>query len=110
MDVTNVRRAKGKFFRVLQTAKRSQTAVMTLKPGEESGPKANEHPKSEQVLLVLEGEVQAEVGRARRRTLKAGDAVLVPRGTAHRFVNKGERPALTFNVYAPPAYDPDESQ
>jgi mannose-6-phosphate isomerase-like protein (cupin superfamily) len=61
------------------------------------------------VLLVLEGEVQAEVGSARRRTLKAGDAVVVPLGTSHRFVNKGNRPALTFNVYAPPAYDPDES-
>jgi mannose-6-phosphate isomerase-like protein (cupin superfamily) len=109
MDVANVRRAGGKFFRVLQTGKRSQTAVMALKPGEESGPKANEHPRSEQVLLVLEGEVRAEVGRARRRTLKAGDAVVVPPGTRHRFVNKGKRTARTLNFYAPPAYDPDES-
>lgn len=110
MNVTNVRKARGTFFRVLQTGKRGQTAVMTLKPGEESGPKANEHPKSEQVLLVLEGEVLAEVGSSRRRTLKAGDSVVVPPGVSHRFVNKGKRPAVTFNFYAPPAYEPDESE
>lgn len=109
MDVTNVHRFKGKFFQVLQTGRRCQTAAMTLKPGQESGPKGNEHPDSEQVLLVLEGEVVAEVGDE-RRTLKAGDVVVVPPGASHRFVNKGKAPAFTFNLYAPPAYGPDDSQ
>ena len=91
------------FFDVLETAERSQTAVMYLGPGEESGPKQNEHPHSEQVLYVVEGEVEAEVGDE-RRTLRAGDSVIVRTETPHRFSNRSERPALTFNVYAPPAY------
>jgi mannose-6-phosphate isomerase-like protein (cupin superfamily) len=61
------------------------------------------------VLLVLRGSVFAEEGRT-KRTLKAGDAVLVPAGAAHRFSNRGKTPAVTFNVYAPPAYDADEEE
>lgn len=76
---------------------------MTLAPGKASGPKGNEHPDSEQVLLVLEGEVFAEIGQE-KATLRQGDIVIVPRGTAHRFVNHGGPKAVTFNVYSPPAY------
>ena len=96
-----------RFFRVLQTATKSQTAMMTLKPGQASGPMGNDHPKSEQVLFVISGQVVAEVGDE-RRTLKAGDCVIVPLRARHRFVNQGRRPAVTFNVYAPPAYDEDD--
>ena len=108
MDVVHTKRVK-RFFKVLQTGKKSQTAMMTLRPGQESGPKSNEHPRSEQVLLVLRGSVFAEVGQT-KRTLKAGDAVLVPAGAAHRFSNRGKTAAVTFNVYAPPAYDADEEE
>ena len=94
-------------FKVLQTAAKSQTAMMTLKPGEESGPMGNDHPKSEQVLFVISGQVVAEIGDE-RRTLKAGDCVTVPLRARHRFVNRSKRPVVTFNVYAPPAYDEDE--
>ena len=87
----------------METAKRCQTAVMTLGPGEESGPKQNEHPESEQVLYVIEGELEAEIGE-RRLTLRAGDSVIVGLQVPHRFSNRSDRPALTFNVYAPPAY------
>src|SRR5688572_5488824 len=108
MDVVHTKRVK-RFFKVLQTGKRSQTAMMTLRPGQESGPKGTDHPKSDQVLLVLRGSVFAEVGRT-KRMLKAGDAVIVPARTAHRFSNPGKTAAVTFNVYAPPAYDADEEE
>jgi len=102
MSATNVHDSKS-WFDVLETAKRCQTAVMTLGPGEESGPKQNEHPDSEQVLYVIEGELEAEIGE-RRFTLRAGDSVIVGTQIPHRFSNRSDRPALTFNVYAPPAY------
>ncbi len=105
MHTKTVRR----FFKVLQTSKESQTAMMTLKPGADSGPKGTDHPKSEQVLFVVRGQVTAEVGR-KKRTLKAGDVVVVPAGAAHRFSNRSKRSAVTFNVYAPPAYDPGEEE
>jgi mannose-6-phosphate isomerase-like protein (cupin superfamily) len=102
MSPTNIRDLKSSFD-VLETAKNCQTAVMTLAPGEESGPKQNEHPQSEQVLYLVEGELEAEIGD-RRLTMHAGDSVIVGMQTPHRFSNRSGRPALTFNVYAPPAY------
>jgi mannose-6-phosphate isomerase-like protein (cupin superfamily) len=91
------------FFSVLETAKRTQVAMMTLGPGEASGPKENEHPDSEQVVLLLEGRLAAEIGDE-RSTLEAGDVVIIPTKVAHRLTKDGSVPAVTFNVYGPPAY------
>ena len=106
MKLSNIRKAKS-WFQVLATANNNQIAAMTLAPGKSSGPKGNEHPKSEQVLFVVEGEVLAEVGDE-KATLRKGDAVIVPAGTAHRFTNHSASPVVTFKVYAPPAYDEDD--
>lgn len=102
MQRSNIRDAK-KWFDVLETASKSQVAVMKLLPGKASGPRGNEHPKSEQILLVVEGEIFAEIGKE-KATLRKGDIVIVPTDTDHRFTNLSESDALTFNVYAPPAY------
>jgi len=102
MQQSNIRDAK-KWFDVLETASKSQVALMKLSPGKASGPRGNEHPKSEQILLVLEGEIFAEIGEE-KATLRKGDIVIVPTDTDHRFMNLSESDALTFNVYAPPAY------
>ena len=102
MQRSNIRDAK-KWFDVLETASKSQVALMKLSPGKASGPRGNEHPKSEQILLVLEGEIFAEIGEE-KATLRKGDIVIVPTDTDHRFTNLSESDALTFNVYAPPAY------
>jgi mannose-6-phosphate isomerase-like protein (cupin superfamily) len=102
MSAINVRESKS-WFSLLQTAELSQTAVMSIGPGEESGPKENEHPGSEQVLYVIEGELHAEIGE-RSFSMRAGDSTIVRREVPHRFTNRGLQPALTFNVYTPPAY------
>lgn len=98
----NIRESQS-WFSVLQTGDLAQTAVMSIGPGEESGPKENEHPQSEQVLYVIEGELRAEIGE-RSFLMRAGDSTIVRRGVPHRFSNSSGQPALTFNVYAPPAY------
>ena len=102
MSVTNIRDAKS-WFSVLQNGERCQTAVMTIGPGDSSGPKENEHPGSEQVVYIVEGELEAEVDD-RRFTMRAGDSVIVKTQQPHRFSNQSSKPAVTFNVYVPPAY------
>ena len=102
MDVTNISEAKD-WFEVLQTSERSQTAMMTLAPGKSSGEKAEAHEGSDQVLLVLQGELTGEVGNE-NLTLKKGDVIIIPSGVKHRFTNQSQRQAMTFNVYSPPAY------
>jgi len=102
MDVTNIDKAKN-WFEVLQTSERSQTAMMTLAPGDSTGDKAEAHEKSDQVLLMLDGELTGEVGDE-HPTLKKGDVIIIPAGVKHRFMNQATKSAVTFNVYSPPAY------
>ncbi len=105
MNVTNIERAKD-WFEVLQTGERSQTAMMTLAPGNATGDKAEAHEKSDQVLLILDGELTGDVGDQPPH-LKKGDVIIIPAGVKHRFVNRAAKPAVTFNVYSPPAYPAD---
>jgi mannose-6-phosphate isomerase-like protein (cupin superfamily) len=102
MNVRNVGEAE-EWFSVLQTSKKTQTAIMTLKPGQSSGKEPEAHKNSEQVLLVLEGEVAAEVD-GKRKTLKRRDIIVIPPGTPHKFKNKSNRRCVTFNTYSPPEY------
>jgi mannose-6-phosphate isomerase-like protein (cupin superfamily) len=102
MKVRNINKAK-EWFEVLQTSERSQTAMMTLASGDSSGDRAEAHQKSDQVLLMLEGELTGEVGDEHPR-LRKGDVIIIPAGVKHLFTNKAEKPAVAFNVYAPPAY------
>jgi len=102
MKIKNIDEAEA-WFEVLPTSGKSQTAVMTLEPGGASGSTPNSHAQSEQVLLVIEGEVEAEVA-GETRALRTGDVVVIPPGLKHRFSNPGSVPAITFSVYAPPEY------
>jgi len=90
-------------FTVLETRDGAQTATMRLALGEESGPFGNEHPQSSQVIAVFKGEVDAQIGELTFR-MRAGDCAIVAKGEPHRFVGASKEPAMTFNVYAPPAY------
>lgn len=103
MFVTHLPTTKHDWFKVLQTTRRSQTAVMNLAPGQASGDEKEAHPESDQILLVLDGEVLAEVGDERTH-LRQGDCVVIPAGVRHRFENDQGQPVRTFSVYAPPAY------
>ena len=102
MDLANIKDAT-EWFEVLQTSKRSQTAMMTLAPGDSSGEKAEAHETSDQVLLVLDGKLAGEVGDE-RSVFEKGDVIIIPAGVKHRFTNPGKAHATTFNVYSPPAY------
>lgn len=106
MEIANIKQAK-EWFEVLQTHKRAQTAMMTLGSGEATASKAEAHRGSDQILLVLEGRLSGSVGKNRPR-LNKGDVIIIPAGVKHRFTNPGTKPAVTFNVYAPPAYPPGE--
>jgi mannose-6-phosphate isomerase-like protein (cupin superfamily) len=102
MDVRNIKEAND-WFEVLQTSERSQTAMMTLASGKSSGERAEAHEDSDQVLLILEGELIGEVGDE-DMSLRKGDVITIPSGVKHRFTNRSWKRAVTFNVYLPPAY------
>ena len=101
MELANINDATD-WFEVLQTSDKSQTAIMTLESGKSCGAKEG-HEHSDQVLLLLEGELEGEIGHE-KATLKKGDVLLIPAGVKHRFTNRSDKSAITFNVYAPPEY------
>ena len=105
MNRSNIFR-KTKWFEVLKTTKRSQVAVMKLGPGQSTGEQPETHKNSDQVLLVIEGQLSAEID-GKRFLIKVGDFVSIPPRTKHKFTNRSDRPAVTFNVYSPPEYPPD---
>jgi mannose-6-phosphate isomerase-like protein (cupin superfamily) len=94
------------WFQVLQTAEHSQVAMMELVPGQSTGAEAESHPKSDQVLLVIAGAIQGEVD-GKSVWMGQGQFLIIPADTKHRFFNDGPEAALTFNVYAAPAYPPN---
>jgi mannose-6-phosphate isomerase-like protein (cupin superfamily) len=102
MILTNLDQAKDR-FEVLQTTEKSQTGVMTLAPGDSSSGDLNTHPRSDQVVLLLEGELTADIEGETRR-MRTGDVVIVPAASRHRFTNSGASKARAFSVYVPPAY------
>jgi mannose-6-phosphate isomerase-like protein (cupin superfamily) len=101
MNVVDVNAHRGEFFRVLQQTKRSQTAVMTIAPGQDAGPE--EIHEADQIVYVIEGEAVITVGNDERRTGPGGLA-MIPAGARHHVRNPGRSPLFFLTVYAPPEY------
>lgn len=106
MNIANIRESAEEFHLLITTG-RSQTATMTLAPGAATSDEPNVHPHSDQVVLILEGEVLAEVGEE-RTTLGKDQCVTIPAGMPHRFINEASGTAFAFTVYGPPAYQTDD--
>jgi mannose-6-phosphate isomerase-like protein (cupin superfamily) len=102
MNVKNINDVSD-WFEVLQTTERTQVAMMTLKPGKSSGSEPEGHKNSDQVLLVLKGEVEGEIGDE-TITMRQGEVIIIPAGTKHEFRNRSSVDAMTFNTYSPPEY------
>jgi mannose-6-phosphate isomerase-like protein (cupin superfamily) len=101
MDIVDISKHRGEFFRVLQQTKRSQTAVMTIAPGQDGGPAETHH--ADQIVYVIEGEAVIKVDEDERRT-GPGGLVMIPAGTRHHVRNPGREPLFFLTVYAPPEY------
>jgi quercetin dioxygenase-like cupin family protein len=70
LNRANLRDA-AEWFHVLQTTKVTQTAVMTLAPGQSTGDEAEAHAESEQTLLLIDGELRGESDKKSWRLVPA---------------------------------------
>ena len=84
MNMPNINLAT-EWFEVLQTTERSQTAVMRLDPGQSTGEHAESHDKSEQLLLLLEGRLMADIG-GKILAMSMGDVVIIPPRVKHKLL------------------------
>jgi mannose-6-phosphate isomerase-like protein (cupin superfamily) len=99
--VVDIGRFRGRFFEVLQETERSQTAVMTIDPGQDAGPE--ETHAGDQIVYVVEGEAVVRV-EDHEHHAAAGACVMIPSGARHHVKNPGAGPLFVLTIYAPPAY------
>ena len=74
--------------------------IVNAKPGK--GPPLHTHPYVE-VIFMLEGRATVRVGDDEREA-KAGEIVVVPANTPHRFVNSGTELLRQVDIHASPKF------
>lgn len=89
------------FRKVLYTGKYSQVVAMSISVGSDIGEET--HPGVDQILFFVEGEGEAVLDGVTRR-IGEDDAVFVPAGTKHNFVNTGNEDLKLFTIYSPPQH------
>lgn len=77
-------------------------AEETLQPGNAVAP--HHHRKTEEVYYILRGSGEMTVGRE-TRTVRAGDAIFVPKGKRHTLRNTGAS-NMKILLICGPAFDP----
>lgn len=95
---------ENEYFRhVLVTGKEVQVVIMSIPAGGEIGMET--HKDNDQTLMLLSGAGQVVLdGQA--ADFEIGDIVLVPAGTEHNFITKGDEPMKIITTYSPP-HHPD---
>lgn len=93
---------QNEYFReVLFTASHSQLVVMTLKPKEEIG----EEVHTVDQFLRIEVGVGKAILDGEEHEIKDGDAIVVPAGVKHNFINTSETESLKlYTIYSPPQH------
>ncbi len=101
MDVVNIFQHRGKYFEILQETQRSQTGIMTLGVGQDTGG-GDVHP-GDQIIYIVEGRALLRLGKE-EALAEAGTLVTIPAGTHHYVRNEGDISLFILTVYAPPVY------
>ena len=102
MFLTNLHHAS-EWLTVLQTKVCGQETVRTLSPGQIQGWNVGALADRDEVLLIVAGEVTAEVGEEKAR-MHPGDVLIIPAGISHRLINQGDVQASTLSAYTPLNY------
>lgn len=102
-DIIGETKTNQDFRQVLATGKKVQVVIMSIPAGSDIGEET--HPDNDQTLLLVDGMGQVVLdGQA--ADYQAGDLILVPAGTLHNFINKGDQPLKIITTYSPP-HHPD---
>jgi mannose-6-phosphate isomerase-like protein (cupin superfamily) len=101
MKKLKINEYKGSFFEVLQITENSQIAVMTIKPGGDSG--ADGKHKGDQIVYIIEGEGKIKIPEEEIELI-AGELAIIPEKTDHLVINTGKSDLFFLTIYAPAEY------
>ncbi len=101
-DVVKLAKENENFRQVLFTTELSQLVLMSIKPGDDIGEET--HDGIDQILSFVAGSGEAVI-EGENRLIAAGSVVVVPAGTKHNFINKGDESLKLYTVYTPPDHE-----
>ena len=76
-----------------------QVVMMNIEAGDDIGEETHE---ADQTTFFVSGEGQAVLD-GKRTKCTANHMLIIPKGTKHNIINKGDGPLKLFTVYSPPA-------
>lgn len=82
-----------------------QIVMMNIQPGDDIGEETHD---ADQTTFFVSGTGEAVLD-GKRTKVTPNHLLVIPKGTKHNIVNKGEEPLKLFTIYAPPAEDPGVS-
>lgn len=74
----------------------------SVPPG--SGPPPHVHPDADEAYFVQSGVLEVLDGEE-TLSVEAGDFVFIPKGTRHRFINRGAHPARLLFLFTPAGFE-----
>lgn len=89
------------YRKVLVTTNQTQLVLMCLIPGEDIP--AEVHQGTTQFIRVEEGKASVVVD-GKKKTLKAGDAIVIPAGSKHYVKQLGTKGLKLYTLYSPPEH------
>jgi len=98
MDIIAMAKDNENFRHVLTNGNHCQVVVMSIAVGTDIGEET--HNENDQILVCVDGVGEAVI-EGEASPFLPGHLVLVPSGTKHNFVNKGETSLKLYTVYAP---------
>ena len=76
-----------------------QIVMMSIEPGDDIGEETHD---ADQTTFFVSGEGQAVVEGSRTKVVP-NRIIVIPKGSKHNIINKGDEPLKLFTVYSPPA-------
>lgn len=95
------------YRKVLNTSENMQLVVMNIPPLENIDMEV--HNNTDQFIRVEEGQGIA-ILNGKKKPLKPGSALIIPKGTYHEIVNTTDEPLLLYTIYSPPEHNPSTIQ
>ncbi|HHD2751329.1 TPA: cupin domain-containing protein [Clostridium perfringens] len=105
VDINEATKQNDTFRTALWTGNHLQVTLMSINVGDDIGLEI--HPDTDQFIRVEEGEGLVQMGSNKDRMdfqAKVFDdfAIMIPAGTWHNIINKGNKPLKVYSIYAPP--------
>jgi mannose-6-phosphate isomerase-like protein (cupin superfamily) len=102
-DIVELARNNDNYRKVIATGKFSQVVLMSILSKSEIG--SETHHDVDQILIFVQGTGTAYLNEE-QYSVGPGDAVFVPAGTKHNFINTGAEDLKLYTIYAPAEHKP----